>query len=60
VPLRYRLLLATNNGGKVREYKSLLQSLPFDLITLADMGVDTVGDEVGESMEENARLKATT
>ena len=44
----------------MREYKSLLQSLPFDLITLAELGVDTVVDEVGESMEENARLKATT
>ena len=59
VPLRRKLLLATNNQAKVREYKSLLRSLPFELVTLAEQGITTVVDEVGESLEENARLKAT-
>jgi len=57
--LRPKLLLATNNKAKVREYKSLLQDLPFELVTLAEEGISTVVDEAGESMEENARLKAT-
>ena len=52
------LLLATNNQAKVREYKSLLQNLPLELVTLAEQGITTVVDEVGESLEENARLKA--
>ena len=56
--MRY-LLLATNNKAKVREYRSLLQSLPFELVTLAERGITTVVDEVGESLEENARLKAS-
>jgi len=60
VPLRYKLLLATNNEAKVREYRSLLRKLPFELVTLAELGVTTTVDEVGESLEENARLKATT
>ncbi len=55
----YKLLLATNNQAKVHEYKSLLQDLPFKLVTLADEGIATVVSEVGESLEENARLKAT-
>ncbi len=54
----YKLLLATNNLAKVREYKSLLQNFPLELITLAEQGISTVVDEVGESLEENARLKA--
>jgi len=54
-----KLLLATNNQAKVREYRSLLQNLPFELVTLAEAGITTVVDEVGESLEENARLKAT-
>jgi XTP/dITP diphosphohydrolase len=54
-----KLLLATNNQAKVREYKSLLDNLPFELVTLADQGITTVVDEVGESLEENARLKAS-
>jgi XTP/dITP diphosphohydrolase len=53
-----KLLLATNNQAKVGEYKSLLKDLPMELVTLAEQGILTVVDEVGESLEENARLKA--
>jgi len=53
------LLLATNNQGKVREYKILFKALPFQLLTLAERGITTVVDEVGATLEENARLKAT-
>ncbi len=53
------LLLATNNLGKVREYRSLFRDLPLDLVTLVSLGITTVVDEVGNSLEENATLKAT-
>lgn len=56
--MNHKLLLATNNQAKVREYKSLLQNLALELVTLAEMGITTVVDEVGGSLEENARLKA--
>jgi len=55
-----KLLLATNNEAKVREYKQLLQGLPFKLVSLAEQGIMTRVNEVGESLEENARIKATT
>jgi len=57
--LRYKLLLATHNQAKVGEYRSLLLNLPCELVTLADLGITTIVSEVGESLEENARLKAT-
>ncbi len=57
--MRCKLLLATNNQAKVREYRSLLQNLPYELVTLAEQGITTIVSEVGESLEENARLKAT-
>ena len=57
--MRRKLLLATNNQAKVDEYQSLLRNLPFDLVTLAERSITTIVDEVGESLEENARLKAT-
>ena len=57
--MRPKLLLATNNQAKVREYESLLKGLSYKLVTLAEQGITTVVDEVGESLEENARLKAT-
>ena len=53
-----KLLLATNNQGKVREYKSLLQNLPYQLVTLADEGICIIIKEEGKSFRENARLKA--
>ena len=53
-----KLLLATNNKAKVREYRSLLRALPFELVTLSEQGINTVVSEVGESLEENAELKA--
>ena len=55
-----KLLLATNNQGKVSEYRSLLKNIPLQLVTLAEEGITTVVDEVGDSLEENSRLKATT
>ncbi len=54
-----KLLLATNNKGKVAEYRSLLAGLPYRLVTLADERIGLVVEEVGETLEENARLKAT-
>ena len=53
-----KLFLATNNQAKVREYRSLLQNLPYELVTPAEEGVISIVSEVGESFEENARLKA--
>ena len=57
--LPHKLLLATNNQAKVREYKSLLQSISFELVTLTEQGITTIVNEVGKSLKENARLKAT-
>jgi XTP/dITP diphosphohydrolase len=55
-----KLLLATNNKGKIREYKSLLRGIPYEIVTLAEQGITTEVAEVGGSFEENARLKAST
>ena len=57
--MRAKLLLATSNQAKVGEYRSLLQSLPWELVTPAEQGITTRVSEVGDSLEENARLKAT-
>ena len=54
-----KLLLATNNQGKARELKLLLRELPLELVLPRELGITTDVDEVGESLEENATLKAT-
>jgi XTP/dITP diphosphohydrolase len=53
-----RLLIATRNRGKLREYKELLAGLPFELLTLDDLGVHEEVEETGATLPENARLKA--
>jgi XTP/dITP diphosphohydrolase len=55
---RRKLLLATNNRGKAREYKSLLRGIPYEIVTPADIGISIEVNETGASFEENARLKA--
>jgi len=53
-----KLLLATNNQAKVHEYRHLLQNLPCEMVTLAEQGITTQVVETGQSLEDNARLKA--
>ena len=57
--MRPKLLLGTNNRGKVREYRSLLTDIDYQIVTMAEQGISIEVEEAGESMEENARLKAT-
>jgi XTP/dITP diphosphohydrolase len=60
MPEKPMLLLATTNQGKQREYRSLLQGIPFEIVTPADAGIDAEVAEIGKTFEENATLKATT
>jgi XTP/dITP diphosphohydrolase len=54
------LLLATTNQGKIREYRSLLAGIPYEILTPADCGIKAEVVENGETYEQNASLKATT
>jgi XTP/dITP diphosphohydrolase len=58
VNLRPKLLLATNNAGKVKEYRSLLAGIPFDLVTPKELSIIMAVEETGATYRENARLKA--
>ena len=53
MPDRPRLVIASGNQGKLREYRDLLAAAGLELIAF-----DTEVDEVGESYADNARLKA--
>ena len=55
-----RLLLATNNPGKVRELRRLLDGCGFELVTPADLGLAIEPAESGSTYAENAVLKART
>lgn len=53
-----RLLVATGNRGKQREYRALLAGWPVELVFPQDVGVDVEVEESGETFKENAVLKA--
>src|SRR5438552_2353599 len=53
-----RLLLATNNFGKLAEYDVLLEGCGWELVTPRDLGIDLEVDETGETYEANATMKA--
>jgi XTP/dITP diphosphohydrolase len=52
-----RLVVATANMGKLREFRSLLAGLPYELTSLAELGLQSPA-ETGSSFLENAMLKA--
>jgi len=54
-----RLLLATGNRAKLHELRSLLQDLPYELVTPPEVGISGDVEETGSSLEENASLKAS-
>ncbi len=56
-----KLLIATNNKGKVLEYQTILRHLfpEITLLSLREAGIDHDVEETGTTFEENARLKAT-
>ncbi len=56
----HKLLIATHNAGKIREYQTLLADLPLEVISLAEAGVDWDVEETGRTFTENAILKAST
>jgi XTP/dITP diphosphohydrolase len=55
-----KLLLATSNPGKIREYRFLLDGLGYQITTLAEEGIAKAVIESGSNYEQNARLKALT
>jgi XTP/dITP diphosphohydrolase len=54
-----KLLVATHNVGKVREYRELLGSLPLEVTYLDAEGITMEVEETGSTFVENAVLKAT-
>ena len=53
-----RLLLATNNAGKLAEYDVLLEGCGWEVVTPRDLGIDIEVEETGETYEANATIKA--
>lgn len=53
-----KLVVATNNPGKLREFQQLLDGCGFELVTPAQLGIEFAPEETGTTFEENAKIKA--
>lgn len=53
-----RLIIASNNNGKIKEIKRVLKGLPFEVLSLKDIGLDIDVEEDGITFEENAKKKS--
>jgi XTP/dITP diphosphohydrolase len=54
-----RLLIATNNANKLREYQEILVDLPLEITTPAKEGLTLDPEETGGTFVANAIIKAT-
>lgn len=53
-----KFLVASNNAGKLREFKKILSFKDVEIICPGDVGISLDVEETGESFEENAFIKA--
>lgn len=51
------LLLASNNPGKIKEFRALLKNKEIKLVTPEQLGLDIKVEETGTTYAENAKLK---
>lgn len=57
-----RLILATHNEHKTQEIRDLIisEDLPYEVVSLHEIGDDLEIEETGETLMENSQLKAET
>lgn len=56
--MKQKLIFATGNADKLREFKEMLDPEAFEIMTMKEAGVDIEIEETGKTFEENARIKA--
>lgn len=56
--VKKKLLIATKNPGKIVEIKKFLEDLPFEIVSLKDVGINDDVEETGKTYKENSLLKA--
>lgn len=56
--MRKRIIVASNNKGKISEFKRILSDLDLEVLSLKDIMIDIDVEEDGLTFEENAKKKA--
>ncbi len=53
-----KIIAATTNKGKIREFQEILGELGYEVISMHDEGIDVEVEETGTTFSENALIKA--
>lgn len=53
-----KVIIASNNKGKIREFKALLSPLGYEVLSQGEAGVNIEVEETGTTFAENSALKA--
>ena len=53
-----KVLIGTNNAGKIKKYSEMLNELNIEYCTLKDMNINLDIEETGNTVEENSLIKA--
>ncbi len=53
-----KVIAATHNGNKLREFREILKPQGFEIITEEEAGISLEPEETGSTFEENSRIKA--
>lgn len=53
-----KLILASNNKDKLREFKEILEPLGFEIRSQREEGIDIEAEETGDTFFENSAIKA--
>lgn len=53
-----QLIFATSNKGKIREIRAVLADTDYQVLSMAEAGIQVEIEENGATFEENARIKA--
>ena len=51
-----KLILASNNKDKLREFKEILEPLGFEIKSQREEGIDIEAEETGETFFENSAI----
>ena len=53
-----KLVIASNNAGKIKEIKRVLKDINIEVVSLKDIRLDIDVEEDGLTFEENAKKKS--
>ena len=53
-----KIILASNNKGKIKEVKEICKDMPVEIVSMKEAGIDIDIEENGTTFEENALIKA--